>query len=231
MVRPGSGRGSKAHASETTAKKPIILLIAGVIAGGIVATFLSLYAGSCHLPISQGIADNPELAQTNPVCQFGFPRAVIRENRFSDLSVPDDSSVHFQVFLGPSFVDSDFSLAAATFDVVAWSLALGACAAFLGPRLSRRRMKQLLIPSAAATIVMALFVVRAEGIASATPGKIDFLAGWPVGWIVFGRETTAAFFPTRIDQIHLVRGAISVTVIWLALAFLASWIHEERRES
>jgi hypothetical protein len=202
-------------------------VVVGAIVGGLIASGASLYSEPCHLQTSADIINNPEVAGANPVCEFGFPRAFVSEDRSGDLIPPDDSSVRLQVFLGPAFDGSNFDAGAAVFNFAAWSFALGLYGMFLGRHLSGQRLLRLILPSLAVTVAFALFVVSAGGTPADHLGSSDYVAGWPIGWIVFERETSAAFFATRIDGVHLLRAIICTAGIWLAFTYVASWFQED----
>ncbi|MCP4966411.1 MAG: hypothetical protein GY926_14405 [bacterium] len=224
MTRSGAAGKHKSETKSAGTRTWLLIIVAATV-GGFLATTLSLYSGSCHLRISEEIAANTELVGANPICEFGFPRDFVTENRTADLTVPDDTSVRSQLFVGPSFGMSSFRLGAAVFNVIAWSMLFVAAGVFLGPWISRHRLFRLIFPSAVFTGIAPLFVVNGDATAN-LQGSTDYLAGWPVGWIVFARETEAAFYVTRIDAIHPLRAVICAGFVWLVLAYLSSWIHE-----
>ena len=229
MDRPATTRVPVKHPSAAI-QTGWLVIIASAMVGGILATALSLYTGSCYLPISEQIASNPESGGGRVTCGFGFPRSFVTENRGTDLRVPDDSSVTFQLFVGPSFTGSSFSVAAALSNLAAWSALFAAAIVFAGPWLSRRRLFRLTIPSVVVTVIAPLFVVAGPEIPNLR-GATDYLAGWPIGWIVLTRETVPTFSVTGAMagtyEFHILRAVICAGVVWLILVFIASWIREE----
>lgn len=237
------GESGKKHGTTKSNGRTVswtLRTVATVFVAGVIAAGLSLYSTPCYIPWSaemdgwttefEAVAATPEhLTLVNTTCEFGFPRVFVLENREEDLWVPDDTGVNRQLFLGPSFRNVDIGYGATFFTVAAWTLALGVLAFFLGPYLTRSRIRKLIVPAVAVTLVTSLFVVRGGPETARIIDRTDFVAGWPVGWVVFRDKMGVDFFVTGINEIHILGALTSFMIIWIALAFVASWVRDPEK--
>ncbi len=155
------------------------------------------------------------------MCQFGSPLTFVEENRFAELSTPDDSRTFYRLFLRPSFGDSRIDGSAALTNLAIWTFAGAAYASLLGRHLSLARIKKLARAAGIISLASIFFVRSTVAMSIGTVPQADSVWGWPVAWFAGGHPATSG---SLLDPraYHIVGALICATLWLLALALIAS---------